>query len=98
MKLLNKFANKIVKQLTKLDNVEDVQRISTLVAIIEEKLVTVGENVVKANLEQITKVAESFTEEDMQKAHDKLMKLLSYTPVWSVDEKGDLKVEATFEK
>jgi hypothetical protein len=51
-------------------------------------------NYYNKNIKQVTKALNNISEQDIQKAHDLLMKALSYTPVWD----SELNVTIKFEE
>lgn len=87
MKLLlgKALINKVANKLNSMVNIEDVLEIAKQAQVIEETVIEIAVNYYSKNKDKVEQQLLNISENDIQKAHDLLMKVLSYTPQWDKD-------------
>ena len=86
--------NKIAKKINSMSTVEDMLAIAKETANAEELIIDMAFDYYNKNIKQVNNALNNISEQDIQKAHDLLMKALSYTPVWD----SELNVTIKFEE
>lgn len=96
MKILlgKKLVSKVISKVMDVASFEDILEISKEVANVEEALFELAFSYYESNKQQVINKLCNISEDDMQKAHDLLVKVLSYTPKWD----SELNLTITFEK
>lgn len=85
--------NKIATKLNNMSTVEDMLAIAKETASVEEVIVELAINYYNKNVKQVTEFLNNIPEQDIQKAHDMLTKVLSYTPIWDSELNLTIKFE-----
>ena len=67
--------NKIAKKINSMSTVEDMLAIAKETANVEELIVDMAFNYYNKNIKQVTKALNNISEQDIQKAHDNIMKV-----------------------
>lgn len=95
MKLLlgKALINKVANKLNSMVNIEDVLEIAKQAQVIEETVIEIAVNYYSKNKDKVEQQLLNISENDIQKAHDLLMKVLSYTSQWDKDLNLTIKFE-----